>query len=166
MGELAAAQGRTEARMDSLGASMQELTQAMKETRREFGGVTASVGYALENEAYRLAPRVLADRYGVTLAEKLVRSTVRGEEVNLLGRGRREDREVWVVGEAKVRLDVGRGQKGARDIFTQLETKVAAIRQEHGDVEVVRVLVTHFATPEFLALARERSTVVIQSFEW
>ncbi|MEW6487381.1 MAG: hypothetical protein AB1578_05645 [Thermodesulfobacteriota bacterium] len=166
MGALAEAQRRTDGRLDSLAHSMQELAQAMKETRREFGGVTASVSYALENEAYRLAPRVLAERYGVTLEEKLVRTTIRGEEVNLFGRGRRDGREVWVVGEAKLRVDVGRGRKGARDLFTQLETKVAAVRAELGDVDVVRVLVTHFATPEFLTMAQERNTLVIQSFEW
>lgn len=77
MGDLAEAQRRTDGRMDYLAHSMQELAQAMKETRREFGGVTASVSYALENEAYRLAPRVLAERYGVTLEEKLVRTTIR-----------------------------------------------------------------------------------------
>lgn len=164
--DLAEAQRRTDGRMESLAHSMQELAQAMKEIRREFGAVTASVSYALENEAYRLAPRVLAERYGVTLEEKLVRTTIRGEEVNLFGRDRRDGREVWVVGEAKLRVDVGRGRKGARDLFTQLETKVAAVRAELGDVEVVRVLVTHFATPEFLTMAQERNTLVVQSFEW
>ncbi len=173
MGALAEAQRSTDLKMAALAdaqrstdVKMGELAEAMKETRREFGGVTVSVAYALENEAYRLAPRVLADRHGVTLDEKLVRTTIQGEEVNLLGRGRREGRAVWVVGEAKLRLDVGRGQKGARDVFTRLETKVAAVRREKGDVEVVRVLVTHFATPEFLALAEDRNTLVIQSFEW
>jgi hypothetical protein len=43
---------------------------------------------------------------------------------------------------------------------------VAAVRQAYGDVEVVRLIVTHFATPEFLAEAERRGVAVIQSFEW
>lgn len=43
---------------------------------------------------------------------------------------------------------------------------MASVRAELGDVDVVRVLVTPFATPEFLTLAQERNTLVIQSFEW
>ena len=40
------------------------------------------------------------------------------------------------------------------------------MRAEYGDVEVARVFVTHFATPEFVKTARERNTIVVQSFEW
>ena len=47
MGALAEAQQRTDGRVDSLAHGMQEFAQAMKETRREFGGVTASVSYEL-----------------------------------------------------------------------------------------------------------------------
>ena len=64
---LADAQARTEKRLESLAKAQEELAQAQKETEKEIaklsissnqtrtqlGGLSRSVAYALENEAYR-----------------------------------------------------------------------------------------------------------------
>jgi hypothetical protein len=98
MEELAAAQKRTELRLEELATAQKELaeaqkrtelaiaalTEAMHETRAdikemrgdikgiqsELGGLGGSVGYALENEAYRHLPEILREKYGLTFKEK------------------------------------------------------------------------------------------------
>lgn len=157
--DLAEAQKRTEEELATL-------TGVVRETNRELGGLGRSFAYALENEAYRNLPRVLEARFGIVLTEKMVRTEVGREEVNLLGRGTREGRNLWIVGETKARVDLRTGRKGDLDLFGQLERKVAAVREAYGEVEVVRLILTHFATRDFLAEAERRGVLVIQSFEW
>jgi hypothetical protein len=137
------------------------------QTNRELRGVGLSFGYALENEAYRLAPALLRDRYGIELSGPLVRADVAGEEVNLLGRGRRGGREVWVVGEAKARLTMRPGKhEDAEPYFAQLDRKMEAVREEKGDVEIVPPRLTHFASKPFFQEAEKRGVIVLQSYEW
>jgi hypothetical protein len=39
-----------------------------------------------------------------------------------------------------------------------------AVRKEYGDLEIIRLLVTHYATKAFMREAKR--VLVIQSFEW
>jgi hypothetical protein len=135
----------------------------MHETRNELGGLSRSVGYAFENEAYRLLPEVLKRKYGIEIKGKIIRTDIGGKEINILGRAEREGREVWVVGEAKLRLDERREK---RNLFDELEDKVQAVISEYGQIEVVRVLVTHYAKKGLLDLADAKGIIVVQSFEW
>jgi len=48
----------------------------------------------------------------------------------------------------------------------ELEDKVGAVRQEYGKEEIVRILVTHYATKGFIKKAQDRGVLVVQSFEW
>ena len=179
--ELAEAQRRTEARVEELAEAQKELAEAQKETQRqlqesahhmigmrqEIGGLGRTMAYALENEAYRMVPRLLRERYGIEVSERFVRTYIGGEEVNLFGRGRRDGREVLIVGETKLRLDERRGSgEGALAVFEQLAHKVAVVQAEYPGVEVVPVLITHHARPSVLEEARRRGVIVIQSFEW
>ncbi len=171
--ELAEAQKRTEVKIEELAEAQRRteeglaaLTGVARETNRELGGLARSFAYALENEAYRNLPTVLEARLGVVLTERMVRTEVGREEVNLLGRGTRDGGDVWIVGETKARVDLRTGRKGDLDLFDQLERKVAAVHEAHGEVEVVRLILTHFATREFLAEAERRGVLVVQSFEW
>jgi predicted nucleic acid-binding Zn-ribbon protein len=50
---LVEAQKRTEKNVADLAKAIQLLTRELRETRRELGGLSRSVSYALENEAYR-----------------------------------------------------------------------------------------------------------------
>jgi hypothetical protein len=58
--ELAVAQQRTEVRMEELAVAQQELTWAMKDTRKQLGGLSQSVGYGLEAYAMERIPKILA----------------------------------------------------------------------------------------------------------
>lgn len=69
-----------------------------------------------------------------------------------------------MVGESKLRLDERREK--AEDVFEELEEKVKAVKDEYGDILIVRVLITHYATKGFLKRAEEKGVIVVQSFEW
>ena len=172
---LAEAQRRTEERVDKLTETVEALTEAqkrteeeirslaagLKRTREELGGLSRSFSYAFENEAYRMLPRVLKERYGFEVTERLIRTDVSGVEINFFGKGEREGKPVYFVGEAKIRLDDGKER-----VFQELERKAKAVQKEYGATDIVKILVTHFATRGFLRKAAEKGVIVIQSYEW
>jgi len=160
--ELAEAQKNTEEKLANLSEEVRKLAQGLNRTREDLGGLARSFSYAFENEAYRMLPGVLT-RYGIEVDEKIVRAEVGGKEINFFGKARKNGREVFIVGEVKLRLD---DTKKREDAFEELEEKVEAVRKEYGDVEVVRLLVTHFATKGFLKKAEKRGVIVVQSYEW
>jgi len=167
--ELAEAQKRTELRLEELAEAqkrteeeVRKLAEGLNRTREELGGLSRSVSYGFENEAYRMLPGVLA-KYGIEVEEKIVRAEIGGKEINFFGKASKEGREVYIVGEVKMRLD---DTKKREDAFEKLEEKVEAVRSEYGEVEVVRLLVTHFATKSVLKKAEEKGVIVVQSYEW
>ena len=181
MDELAQAQGRTEVRMEELAQAqtrtevrMEELAKAQSRTEveiknlaLELGGLSRSVSYSLENEAYRLLPAYLASNHDIVLEEKLVRTELGGEEVNIFALGRRNNTSIVLVGETKLQLDKRRGNRDAlAQALDQLERKVKAVQPFHPDREVVRLLVTHYARPAIKEEAQKRNVIIAQSFEW
>ena len=158
--ELAVAQQRTE-------AEVEKLTSSVGDIRSEIGGMSRSMSYALENEAYRALPAFLLENHGIEVTERLIRTSVNGEEINFLGRAARDGRPVLIVGESKQRLDERRSSKREEDrIFSQLEAKAEVVRAAYPDEEITMLLITHYARPEFLRAAAARGIVVVQSFEW
>jgi len=121
-----------------------------------------SVCYILANEAYRMLPNLLKDSYGIELKERLIRTEIGGKEINILGRARRNNQDILIVGGVKMRLDESQENK---DVFRELEKKVLAVRKKYKE-EVVRVLVTHYATKGFMKKAEQKGVIVVQSFEW
>ncbi|NJN68182.1 MAG: hypothetical protein HC884_16450, partial [Chloroflexaceae bacterium] len=154
-------------RVDNLTGRTDQIERTIRDMQREIGGMSASMGYALENEAYRVLPGFLQEHYGIKLTHRLVRTEIGGREINLFGEGEREGRIITLVGETKNRLDERR-KKLEKDIFEELEERVRAVVTERGIAEetIVRVLVTHYARPGILQEAQEHGIIVVQSFEW
>ncbi|MBF0537363.1 MAG: hypothetical protein HQL03_03815 [Nitrospirae bacterium] len=157
--------------VDTLKTDVDTLKTDVTSINRNLGGLSRSVSYALENEAYRELPRFLKDKYGIEISERLIRTEVKGCEINILGKGTRQGTPVLIVGEAKLRLQ-GYYTAGTSahwrmsEVFHQLESNVQTVRREHKDVEVVSILITHFATQDFLNEASKKGVIVIQSHEW
>lgn len=169
---LAEAQKRTEIKVEALIVSQKEmqaaitqLAVAQKETQAEVGGLSRSFSYAFENETYRFLPAVLQEKYGVKVQKKIVRAEIGGKEVNLFCHAERNGEPVLIVGESKLRLDESRFSK-KKNVFAELDEKIAAVRSEYGEAEIVKVLVTHFATKGFMNKAEEQGVIVVQSHEW
>jgi len=149
--ELADAQKRTE-------ISVGTLVKGLDATRTELGGLARSVGYSLENEAYRQLPQFLKEQYQIELTEKMIRFELEGEEINLFAKGRKGGEDILIVGEAELRLS-GVGK------LRQLEKKISLIKKSY-PVQCLPLIVTHFARPQVLTAAREKGIMVVQSFEW
>jgi hypothetical protein len=168
--ELAEAQKRTEVRMGELAEAQkrteEEVTKlaiGLNDTRVHLGGLSRSFGYAFENEAYRNLPKLLYDRYGYEVKERVVRAEVGGKEINFFGKAIKNGKEIYIVGESKVRLDEGQWRS---EVFEYLQEKINAIREVYGDVPILPILVTHFATQGFIKEATQKGIIVIQSYEW
>ncbi|PJF48815.1 MAG: hypothetical protein D6709_05390 [Chloroflexi bacterium] len=183
--ELAEAQKRTEQRVAELAEAQKhtdqrvaELAEAQRQTSdqlrdligvvrglaTEVGSLSRTMSYSLENEAYRLLPDLLRRNFGLEIEQKLVRTEINGEEINLFGRARRNGQTVLIVGESKLRLDMRSAER--QEVFEQLERKVAAVREAYPGQEIMPVLITHYARPAFLQEAQARGVQVFQSFEW
>ena len=111
MQELAEAQKRTEVKVAELSEDIRILTKGLNETRGEVGGLSRSMSYAFENEAYRSLPAVLKEKYGIEVKERIIRAEIGGSEINIFCKAEREGKEVLVIGEAKLRLDERREWK-------------------------------------------------------
>ncbi len=171
--DLAQAQERTELQMERTEQQIQRLAQVVEGTNRELGGLSRSMSYALENEAYRVLPALLRAQHGIEVEERIVRAEVGGKEINVFGRGKRAGQSVLIVGEVKLRLDERRGAQAAEaDVLAELDEKVGVVRQAYPDATIVPLLVTHYARVAFLQTespfgkAQERGIIVVQSFEW
>ena len=184
--ELAEAQKRTEQRVDKLEITVQELAEAQRKTeqrvnelaeaqkkteqeiakltrelqgvKKQVGGLSRSVGYALENEAFRHLPSFLKRRYNIEVIDSLIRTYVGEEEINVFGKAKKDDKEFYIVGEAVLKLD-------DRSKLKKLWDKVSVVREEFGE-DVIPIIVTHFAKPDILERANKAGIIVVQSFEW
>jgi len=165
MDRLAESQERTEQRVDRLAAaqertehSLEKLAEALAATNRQVGGLSKSMAYALENEAFRKLPAYLKEHWGIEVEKRLVRRFVAGEEINVFAQALRQGEEILVVGETVLKLD-------DFSKLGQLDKNVAAVK-ERFEQPVAPLIVTHFARPEVAEKARERGVLVVQSFEW
>ncbi|MEN2994064.1 MAG: hypothetical protein ABDH19_01790, partial [Thermodesulfovibrio sp.] len=155
--ELAEAQKKTEEEVRKLAIGLGNL-------RGEVGGLSRTISYAFENEAYRKLPEYLMKNYGIEIKERFVRTELQKEEINFFAKAMKDGKEIYIVGEAKLRLD--EGKKDFERVFKELERKVNAVKSEYGEVEIIRMIVTHFAKKQALKLAEQKGIIVVQSFEW
>jgi len=168
--ELAQAQKRTEQRMEELAqaqkrteAALQKLSEEHLETRRQLGGLAMTVGYTLENEAYKALPALLKRDYGLVVQGRLKRSHVAVKdggyvEVNVLGDGVLQDRLVKIVGESKAQLS-------QNDVDRFIRRKLRLLREVFPDP--FPVLITHMVTsPEVEEYARSRGIALYYSYDF
>ena len=175
--ELAEAQRRTEARVEELTRSQKELAEAQKrtesalaklaerldDTNKQLGGLAITVGFTLENEAYRALPVLLERDHQLKLTEPLRRDYLadakgRDLEVNILGRGIHGSDPVWIIGEAKAQLS-----KNEVDRF--IRNRVEPLKPVCG--KVFPILVAHMVSsrdvPEY---ARQRGVALYLSYQF
>src|SRR3972149_5133301 len=170
VGELAEAQKRTEQRVEELAeaqkrteAALEKLIHEHSETRRQVGGLAMTVGYTLENEAYKALPRLLKKDSRLTVKEKLKRQYVldkKGQhiEVNIIGEAARNGKKVMIIGEGKSQLS-----KNDVDDFIRKKLK----RLEGVFREIFPILVVHMTSgPEVEEYAREKGIVLYYSYDF
>jgi hypothetical protein len=108
MESLAAAQERTEARMEELAEAQREFTWAMRDTRKQLGGLAQSVGYGLEAYAMERIPRILSRQMPfveeASGPEQFVSASGVEDDVDVVVRGTLAGRPVVFLCEAKTNI--------------------------------------------------------------
>jgi chromosome segregation ATPase len=161
--ELAEAQKRTEEALRLLALSHDKLAGEHEETRRQLGGLAATVGYRLEDEAYRALPRLLQRDYGLAVEGRLKRRFVtdnRGRkiEVNIIGEALRDGERVTVVGESKSQLSKNDVDRFIKNKLKRLEGIYPAL---------FPVLVTYMISePDAEDYAREKGVALYYSYDF
>jgi len=164
--ELAEAQKRTEERVNQLAEAQKRTEEELKKlvaehkiTRERLEGISNSVGYTLEDRAFRSLPAVLRE-HGFEVEGRLVRKyvLVRGRErqVNIYGHGKREGKPVFIVGEAKVRPSRKEIDRFVR-LVRQLETQEGK--------EAAMVFVAYDFPPSVENYLREKGILPIWSYD-
>lgn len=114
--ELAQAQKRTEQRVEELAQAQKKTEEALttlaKEhgiTRKLVGDLSHTVGYRLEDEAFKALPRLFAENYGIRVKGRLKRTFLKDKkgrdiEVNIFGEGIKGNNTVTIIGESKSQI--------------------------------------------------------------
>lgn len=156
--ELAQAQKKTEEELQKLIVKVSGMSDTLDNTNKHLGGLSKSVSYSLENEAFRVLPAYLKEKYGIDVIDKFVRKDIEGEEINIFARAKKDDKELFIVGETVLKLD-------SVSEITQLKTKAQVIENKYNK-EVIKILITHYAKQFILEKANKDGIIIIQSFEW
>ena len=158
-----AAQARSEERLDTLTERLDTLVKEHGKTRSQLGGLAMTVGYTLENAAYRALPDLLKADYGIEVQDRLIRTYLtddknRSLEVNIFGKGLKNGREVIILGESKSQLS-------SKHINRFIFTRLYPLKPLFG--EVLPILVTHMISSEGVeAYAKEQGIALYYSYQF
>ncbi|RME01822.1 MAG: chordopoxvirus fusion protein [Calditrichaeota bacterium] len=177
LNSLAEAQKKTEQRLDSLTEKLELLAEAQRsteiqikqlakdqqETRRQLGGLAMTVGYTLENAAYKALPKLLEKDFGLKVDGRLKRGFVKDDrgqtiEVNILGHARKDGQLFFLIGEAKAQLS-------KNDIDRFLRKKLQRFKGR--DETLFPILVTHMISSEDVEqYAKEKGVALYYSYDF
>ena len=175
--ELAEAQKQTGHGLDRLTSTVEELAEAQrrteneihelvlehKETRRQLGGLARTVGYGLENQAYKGLPRLLERDFGIVVTGRLKRQWMRDNtdaeiEVNIVGEGMRDGKKIAIIGECESHLS-----KNKTDDFIRRKLE----RLEGVFDEIFPLVVTHMTSSSGVEdYVKEQGIALYYSYDW
>jgi uncharacterized phage infection (PIP) family protein YhgE len=166
--ELAEAQKKTEERLvrlenivASLTETVKKLTEEHKKMREQIGGISRTFGYILEDRAFKGLPGILKRDFGIESLEYLKRDYIeispgKYEEVNIVGRGKKDGEDVWIVGDCKTQL-----KKRDVDEFISTIQKIEKV------IEGKKILITvvYQASPDVRKYVEEKGIRLYFSYE-
>lgn len=167
--ELYKAQEKTERRLEELTDAQKKTQEALNlliyehsKTREQLGGLSHTVGYVLEDRAYRGLPQLLQRDFGIILTEPLKRQSFwyRGDrevEINIIGKGIKENQEIRIIGEAKTQLKM-------KDIDNFVRKKY--IFEELFKEEKLYLLVTYMTSQATKDYADHKGLKIYYSYEF
>jgi len=124
--ELAEAQKRTE-------ESLNRLIKRVDIIEERLEGISNSVGYSLENTAYRALPGLLR-KEGILVSGRLIRRYWEENQINIWGRGKKRGKDILLLGESKVRpskKEIDRFIKIAEEIKKKEKTETYLLFVAH-----------------------------------
>jgi len=166
--ELAEAQKRTEERLNELAEAQKRTEEELREligehrkTREQLGNLSHTVGYVLEDRAYRGLPELLKRDFGIELIEPLRRDYIeigrdQYEEVNIIGKARKDGKEIWIIGGCKSQL-----KKVDVDEFLKSIKRIEDFLQG----EKLLIAVTYQTSPKVRRYVEEKGIKLYFSYE-
>jgi len=160
--ELAEAQKRTEESLLRLSEDQRDMRKELKETRKQVGGLSMTVGYGLEDRAYKAMPGLLQRDFGIEVTSRLTRKFVRDNkgsdiEVNIVGDGLRNNQKILIAGESKSQLS-------KNDIDRFIKKKLNRLEGIFPDI--FPVLITFMiAQPDVEDYAKEKGIALYYSYD-
>ena len=153
--QLAIAQQKTE-------EELRTLTITVKRIQKELGGLSHSVGFDLENQAYKALPKILKERFGIEIKERLLRKYIeypdgKEEEINIYGEAKKNGKTIFIIGESKTNLS----KKDIEKFKKRLERLKKVIRED-----IFPLFVVHSASPKILKYSIEAGFLVFFSYEF
>ena len=173
VGELIEAQKQAEVRLTRLETTVAELAEAQKRTEEELRklaaehrvtrerveGLSNTVGYSLEDRAYKSLPAILGAK-GIRVEGRLIRRYVqigkKERQVNIYGHGYRNGQRVLILGEAKVRPS-----RREVDRFLRLVRQL----EEREGLPAVTLFVAYDFLPSVEAYIQEQGILPVWSYE-
>ena len=170
--ELAAAQSKTETRLEELAVaqsktedSLNKLINEHVETRRRLESMSDAVGYNLENQAYKALPALLEKDLKIKVEGKLVRryfpGTRKGRyiQVNIYGWGAQNGKRILILGECKTSLS-----KKEVDRFLKL-TKYIVKLENISEEETLKIAVVHDILPPVVSYLESKGIKLYWSYD-
>ena len=172
--QLAEAQLRTEKRVDTLAQKLEQLAEAQRKTEEELkkligehrktremlGGLSHTVGYILEDRAYKGLPELIKRDFGIIITEPFKRKFIpfgnKYIEINIIGKGKKGEKEYIILGECKTQL-----KKRDVDKFLKTMEKVKHQLPE----EKKFVFVTYQTSPEVESYIKNKNLKLYYSYE-
>jgi hypothetical protein len=149
--------------LEELTKVVKDLAEGQERIREELGGLSTTVGYTLENEAYKKLPALLERDFGIQVKQRFIRKYITNKkgkaiEVNIFGHGEKHGKEVTIIGEAKAQFSNNKVDEFLRRKVKQLNGLFE---------EVFLVLVTHMITsPEIEEYAKNKGIVLYYSYDF
>ena len=167
---LAEAQKRTEKQVADLAEAqrkteiiLQNLIKDHNNTKKMVAGLSDTVGYTLENAAYKSLPELLKRDYNIIIKEKLKRTFVMNNdgdmiEVNIYGKGEMNGKLITIIGESKVHISKNKIDKFIRKKIQKLD-KIYD--------NIFPILVTHMITEhDAEEYAKRKGIAVYYSYDF
>jgi len=175
--ELAEAQKKSEERLTRVEIALDKLAQAQKRTeealttltkehsitRKLVGDLSNTVGYRLEDEAFKALPRLFAENYGIDVKDRLKRTYLKDKrgrdiEVNIFGKGIKGNNTVTIIGESKSQLS-------KNDVDRFIDRKLRLFKDLFEDI--FPVLVTYMISePDVEDYAKEKGIALFYSYDF
>lgn len=129
---------------------------------QQIGELSHAIGFQLEDRVYASLPKLLESEFGVKLKERLLRrfiTTNKGEtfEINVIGKGEKDGKDVYVIGESKANLSI----RHIADFVDRLND----IR-ETLQADIIPIMITYMTEPNVEAFARSKGIRVYYSYEF
>jgi len=167
LNELAEAQKKTEQRLNELAEAQKKTEEELKKlvsehrkTREQLGGLSHTVGYVLEDRAYIALPQVLNKDLGLEVIEIkrdfIELSPNKYEELNIIGKGKKNGSMVWILGECKTQL-----KKKDVDSFLKKLSRVEHLFPG----EKVLIMVTYQTSPQVKRYVQEKGIRLYFSYQ-